>query len=259
MTQLRLTLGPLVVDRITTSHALARVDGLVRHGRGGFIVSPNADQLMLADRLPRLREAYRKASISLANGRVLQLMSLALRRPLPERISGPDFLFSLAQHAVERDYGVFLFGASEAVSEKVSQKLTEQFPGLRIVGQDSSVWPNPHPKRLLRKIRESGAQIVIVGLGCPQQEAWMLQHAEHIQPAVAFGLGSALDVVAEEAKLTPRWMTRVGIGWSYRMVCEPCRLAHRYLTSHRRVVPLFLSMASRRLRGSYRRAAAVST
>jgi len=259
MTQLRLTLGPLVVDRITTSRALARIDGLIRHGRGGFVVSPNADHLLHADRLPRLREAYRSASISLANGRVLQLISMALSRPIPERISGPDFLFSLAQHAVARDYGVFLFGASESVSAKVAQKLQEQFPGLRIVGQDSSVWPNSHPRQLLRKIRASGAQLVIVGLGCPQQEAWMLQHAEDIQPAVAFGLGSALDVVAEEAKLTPRWMSRVGIGWSYHLVCETCRLAHSYATRYRGIVPLFLRMVSMRLRGPKRRVQAVST
>jgi N-acetylglucosaminyldiphosphoundecaprenol N-acetyl-beta-D-mannosaminyltransferase len=259
MTQLRLTLGPLVVDRITTSRALARIDGMIRHGRGGFVVSPNADHLLHADRLPRLQKAYRQASISLANGRVLQLIALAFGRPIPEPISGPDFLFSLAQHAVERDYGVFLFGASESVSAKVSQKLQEQFPGLRIVGQDSSAWPNPHPRPLLRKIRESGAKLVIVGLGCPQQEAWMLQHAEDIQPAVAFGLGSALDIVAQEAKLTPRWMSRLGIGWSFHLVCEPCRMAHSYATKYRRIVPLFLRMFSRRLRGPQGQVETVST
>jgi N-acetylglucosaminyldiphosphoundecaprenol N-acetyl-beta-D-mannosaminyltransferase len=258
MTRFRLSLGPLVVDRISTSNALARIDGLIRHGRGGFVVNPSANQLALAERLPRLRAAYNNASLSLASGRLLQLASWALRRPLPERFSGPDFLFALAEHAERRDYGVFLVGASEQVAAKVSERLTEQFPGLRIVGQDSSVWPTSHPRQLLRKIRASGAQLVILGFASPNQEAWMLQHAEDIQPAVAFGLGSALEVVAQEARLTPRWMSRAGIGWSYELACEPCRAALQHVTGGRRLLPSLVRLFSARLRGPKRRTAAVA-
>jgi exopolysaccharide biosynthesis WecB/TagA/CpsF family protein len=259
MTRFRLSLGPLVVDRVSTSNALARIDGMIRHGRGGFVVNPSASQLALAERLPRLRAAYTKSSLSLASGRLLQLASLALRRPLPERFSGPDFLFALAAHAERRNYAVFLVGASERVSTTVAERLTEQFPGLRIVGQDSSVWPNPNPRQLVRKIRASGAQLVILGFESPNQEAWMLQHNEDIQPAVAFGLGSALEVVAQEARLTPRWMSRMGIGWSYSLVCEPCRAVMQYMTGGRRLLPLLVRVISMRLRGPKRSTAAVST
>jgi len=258
MTRPRLTLGPLVVDRISTSTALALIDGLMRHGRGGFVVTPGVEQLVLAERLPRLRAAYKSASLSLGGGRGLQLLAWALGRPIPERISGPDFLFSLAQHAANRDYGVFLLGASEKVSAAVAERLTEQFPGLRIVGQDSSQWPNAQPKRLLQKVRASGANIVLVGLGCPQQEAWMLQHAEDIRPAMAFGLGNALDVVAQEAQLTPHWMSRVGMGKGYRVLRRLFSNGKAFCTGCRRLIPLFLRIVSQRHRPSQQRAAAVS-
>lgn len=253
MTRTRTPIGPLVVDRMTTSNALARIDGLIRHGRGGFVVNPNAEQLMLAERLPRLREAYRKSSLSIAQGQSLRWMSLALRRPIPERISGVDFLLNLAEHAAARDYGVFLVGSSEAVSAKVAEQLQARFPGLRIVGRDTSAWPHSHPQRLMRRIRESGAKIVLVGHGCPVQEAWMLQHSEHIQPAVAFGVTSGFEKLAAEAKSAPRWMSRIGLAWSYHYVCTPCRVMHRYVVEHVRIAPLFLRVLVARLRGVQRR------
>jgi N-acetylglucosaminyldiphosphoundecaprenol N-acetyl-beta-D-mannosaminyltransferase len=258
MTRKLVPLGPLAVDRITTSRALARIDGLIRHGRGGFVVTPNVDHIVLANQLPRLREAYKKASLSLADGQPLLWMSRALGRPIPEKISGSDFIYTLAAHAVARDYGVFLYGASEAVSAKAAEVLTERFPGLRIVGRDTTAWPNAHPERVVQKIKDSGAQIVIVALGCPKQEAWMLQHSSDIRPAMAFGLGGSLDFVAGKVKRAPRWMSRSGLEWSYRLAREPRRMAHRYLVRDRKIVPLFLGMLATRLRGPRRRVAAVS-
>lgn len=249
MPRTRTPIGPLVVDRITTSNALARVDGLIRHGRGGYVVTPNAEQLLLAERLPRLRESYRNSSLSIAEGRGLRLISYMLGRPMPERGSGVDFLQKLVGHAVARDYGVFLVGSSEATSAKVAEQLVERFPRLRIVGRDTSPWPHANQKQLMRSIRESGAQIVIVGHGCPTQEAWMLQHAEDIQPAIAFGLSNALETLIEEAKVAPRWMSRLRLGWSYRIACGPCRLVHRYVLDHLRVAPLFLRVMAARGRG----------
>lgn len=253
MPRTRTPIGPLVVDRITTSNALARIDGLIRHGRGGFVVTPNGHQLLLAERLPRLREAYRKSALSIAEGRGLRWLSSVLRRPMPERVSKSDFLHKLAGHAVARDYGVFLVGSSETASAKVAEQLVERFPGLRILGRDTSPWPNVNQKQLMRRIRESGAQIVIVGHGCPTQEAWMVQHAEDIQPAIAFGLSNALEKLAAEAKVAPRWMSRLGLGWSYSFVCEPCRLVQRYVLVNFRVAPLLLRVMASRVRGVQRR------
>jgi len=250
-------LGPLAVDRITTGEALSRIDGLLRDGRGGFVVTPNVDHIVLAHQIPRLREAYRRAALSLADGQPLLWMSRALGRPIPEKISGSDFIWSLAERAAERDWGVFLYGASEAVSVEAAAALVARYRTLRIVGRDTSVWPNARPQTLIEKIKESGAHVVIVALGCPKQEAWMLQHELAISPAVAFGLGGSLDFVAGRIPRAPRWMSRSGLEWSYRLAREPRRMAQRYLVRDRKIIPLFLRMLADRALGAGRRAGSV--
>ena len=258
MTRKLIQLGPLAVDRISLPQALSRIEGLIRDRRGGFVVTPNVDHIVLAHQLPRLREAYRRASLSLADGQPLLWMARALGRPIPEKISGSDFIWTLAERAAERGWRVFLYGGSEAVSAQAAAVLSARYPALRIVGRDTSAWPSAQSQDVVEKIRTSGADIVIVALGCPKQESWMLQHGGAIAPALALGLGGSLDFVAGKVPRAPRWMSRAGLEWSYRLAREPRRMAHRYLVRDRKIVPLFLRMLADRALSSSRRSASVS-
>ena len=79
-----------------------------------------------------------------------------------------------------------------------------------------------------------------------------------IAPALALGLGGSLDFVAGKVPRAPRWMSRAGLEWSYRLAREPRRMAHRYLVRDRKIVPLFLRMLADRALSSSRRSASVS-
>jgi len=82
---------------------------------------------------------------------------------------------------------------------------------------------------VLRAIRESGAHVVVVALGCPKQELFMARYERDLAPAVAFGLGGSLDFVAGAVQRAPAWLSRAGLEWAYRLSKEPRRLAYRYL------------------------------
>jgi len=46
---------------------------------------------------------------------------------------------------------------------------------------------------------------------------------------VLLGVGASLDFVAGIQKRAPRWMSKAGLEWLYRLAQEPRRLAARYL------------------------------
>jgi N-acetylglucosaminyldiphosphoundecaprenol N-acetyl-beta-D-mannosaminyltransferase len=91
---------------------------------------------------------------------------------------------------------------------------------------------------VVRKIVDSGVRILFVGLGCPKQERWMIEHRGRV-PAVMFGVGAAFDFIAGTKKQAPRWMMRLGLEWIFRFATEPRRLARRYLKNNPRFVLLF--------------------
>jgi N-acetylglucosaminyldiphosphoundecaprenol N-acetyl-beta-D-mannosaminyltransferase len=90
----------------------------------------------------------------------------------------------------------------------------------------------------VRNIRESGADIVFVGIGTPKQERWMHSHAERLPGTVLFGVGAAFDFHAGRVRQAPGWMQGAGLEWAFRLCMEPLRLWKRYLMLN----PLFITL-----------------
>lgn len=245
----RVLIGSVHFDKVTQRSALQEVKRLIGARAGGYVVTPNVDHVVLADRRPELRGVYRGASLSLADGQPILWMARLLGSPLPEKVSGSDLLFPLMTAASREGWGVFLFGATPEVSERAEARLKERNPWLRVVGRDTSVWNPDDPESsaaVVDKIRRSGADLVVVALGCPKQELWMARHADQISPAVSIGLGGSLDFAAGAVRRAPGWMARAGLEWLFRLAQEPRRLAYRYLVRDVQIVPVFLATLMRR-------------
>jgi N-acetylglucosaminyldiphosphoundecaprenol N-acetyl-beta-D-mannosaminyltransferase len=233
-------IGPVRFDPVTQDQALEAIAALIARGRGGFVVTPNVDHVVLAHQHTGLADAYRRAALSLVDGQPIVWMARLLGRPVPEKVSGSDFVGPLMATAAQRGWRVFLFGAAEAVSATAARTLTAFYPGLQIVGRDTTSWdPNGGASHaVVERIRLSKADLVVVALGCPKQELWMARHADAIGPAVAIGLGGTLDFVAGKVRRSPPWMSHWGLEWLYRLAQEPRRMAYRYLVRDPQILPL---------------------
>lgn len=240
----RAWIGDLGLDRLTLAQTIDAVDALITRGRGGYVVTPNVDHLVLATRHDELRRAHARAALSLTDGQPLVWMSRLLGTPVPEKVSGSDLLDPLMAYAARKSRGVFFFGSTPATLAAARRRFERLYPGLRIVGQDCSFWradddTPPDASATVRAIRASGAEIVVLALSCPRQEQWMARHADAIAPAVAFGLGASLDFAGGAVRRSPAWMSRAGLEWLYRLAQEPTRLASRYLVRDTRALPIF--------------------
>ncbi len=88
--------------------------------------------------------------------------------------------------------------------------------------------PAADTAKLVDQIRESGADVVWVGMGTPAQDHWMHGAAPHLE-APLVGVGSAFDLLAGRTRAAPGWVKRAGLQWAFRLLQEPRRLWRRYL------------------------------
>ncbi len=250
----RISIGSVPVDRVTREDAIWKIDALISVRRGGYVVTPNIDHIVLAARDSRLGEAYRRASLSLADGQPVVWMARALGARRQQRASGSDLIDPLMAYAAAHARKVFFFGARPEVSAEAERVLVGRHRGLAIVGRDTSFWsPDettaPEDSPVVRAVRASGASLLVVALGCPKQELWMARHAQALAPTVAIGLGGSLDFVAGAVSRAPSWMSNAGLEWAYRLAQEPRRLAYRYLVRDLQIVPIFTGDLLRRAFG----------
>lgn len=251
-----LHVGRLPVDPVTQSGALDVIDTLVQSRNGGYVLTPNVDHVVLAEQSPALCEAYDAASLSLADGMPIVWASRLLGRRLPEKVSGSDLVLPLMARAEARGWSVYLLGGGPGVGRRAAAVLEERFPALRIVGvaapMVSGAIRSSANDAVARRVRDANPDIVLVALGCPKQELWMHAYARTLMPSVALGIGASLDFIAGTVRRAPRWMSRAGLEWLWRLLREPRRLWRRYLVRD----PSFVRVLFRQLRARRRRAPA---
>ncbi len=150
---------------------------------------------------------------------------------LPDRVYGPELMLRLMQGAVQNRIPVYLYGSTEKTLSLLAANMQTLFPNLIIAGQEPSKFRRLSPwekEELVNRITSSGARMVLVGLGCPRQEAWIYEYRKSLRmPLVA--VGAAFDFHAQTARQAPFWMQRCGLEWFYRLVQEPKRLWRRYM------------------------------
>jgi N-acetylglucosaminyldiphosphoundecaprenol N-acetyl-beta-D-mannosaminyltransferase len=153
---------------------------------------------------------------------------------LRERVYGPELTLRLCARAAEDGIPIFLYGGSSEVIKMLVQKLQLQFPALQIAGAESPPFRALTPAEdadVVRRINDSGAGIVFIGLGCPKQDHFAADHADRIR-AVQVCVGAAFDFHAGAKSMAPAWMQRRGLEWVYRLSREPRRLWRRYLQTN---------------------------
>ena len=246
MVEKKIRLGKIHADCLTFSEALRAIELLIEAGEGGFVVTPNVDHVVLAEHDERLRDAYTDASLSLADGMPLIWMSHILGTPLPEKISGSDLVVPLLRRAATLEKSVYFLGSAEGVGEEAGRRLKQDIESLNIVGTDSPPFgfeqDETEEERTMQKVIDAKPDVVLFALGCPKQELLMHKWYKKLAPSILLGIGASLDFLAGNVKRSPRWMSKMGLEWMYRLSQDPQRLAKRYLGRDLAILPIFLRM-----------------
>jgi N-acetylglucosaminyldiphosphoundecaprenol N-acetyl-beta-D-mannosaminyltransferase len=166
------------------------------------------------------------------------------------RVYGPDLMLAWCKRAAQGGIPIYLYGSTEETLQKLSETLQRQFPGLPIAGTHAPPFRALSPQEEaadVDRIHQSGARVVLVGLGCPKQEQWMHRQLGHF-PGVMIGVGAAFNFFSGEVSQAPRWMMALGLEWLYRFSQEPRRLWRRYLLNN----PLFVLIFAMQLLRNHR-------
>ncbi len=167
-------------------------------------------------------------------------LNLLYKTGLPDRVTGPQLMLQICERAAQEGLPIYLYGSRPSVLESLSQNLLARFPKLIIAGSQPSRFRQVSPEEkqeIIAEIRESGAAMTFVGLGCPRQEVWAYEYtAELSMPTMA--VGAAFDFHAGNLSQAPQILQKWGLEWFYRLMQEPTRLWKRYVFLN----PLYVSL-----------------
>lgn len=212
------------VDQVTMAESLAAAEHIISTDRGGQHVSINAAKVIKARRDPRMAEIVAGAALATADGQSIVLAGRLLGTPLPERVTGIDFMSDLLSLAGRRGYTVYLYGAKPSTVATVHALITAQ--GIDVVGYDSGF--EPDAEVVAGRIAALAPDLLFVALPTPAKELFIRRHLADLGVGLAVGVGGSFDVLAGEVSRAPGWMQRAGLEWAHRIALEPHRVTRPY-------------------------------
>ena len=224
----------LYINLISYEKALSNVIDLAKQRISSYACFVNGHMSIEAYDRKEFAEYVNNATFVLADGKPLAIALRLLYGVKQDRIAGMDFMLSVLTECAKNNLSVFLFGSTDFVLEELKKRIEQNHPDLRIAGSISpsfSEFSEEETANYIGRIKESNANIVLVGMGCPKQETWMAKNLKYID-APLLGVGGAFSVYAGLVKRSPFWMQKFSLEWLYRLIQEPRRMWKRYLITN---------------------------
>ena len=218
-------------DSLTLAESVTKIGELVCRRVPSYVITANLNYAMLNHRHREMHRVTQDASLILADGQPIVWRSKLAQRPLPERVTGSELIFQLAERASAEGWRIYFLGGAPGVAECCANSLQDRYPGLTVAGFESPPFRELTPSEQAQqdaRIRDAGTDILLVALGQPKGELWIHQHYQRLGVPVSIQLGASFDFIAGTAKRAPAMWQGVGLEWAYRMLSDPKRLAPRY-------------------------------
>ncbi len=220
----------------------------------GILITPNVDHLVKLQKDRDFYEVYQQAEWVVCDSKILYLLSKLLKRPLSEAIPGSSFFTAFYNyHKDNPDCRIFLLGAAEGVAKKAMEEINTKVGRKIVVGAHSPSFGfeknEEECNQLIGIVNRSGANVLLVGVGAPKQEKWIMKYRGHMPEVDIFmALGATIDFEAKTLKRAPILWQRIGMEWLYRCWKDPKRLLRRYFIDDMQFFAYFL----KQLWGVYR-------
>lgn len=200
----------------------------------GVLVTPNVDQIVKMQSDREYYDIVKKAEWIICDSKILYLCAKILGRSLPEAIPGSSFFPAFYEyHKDDENCKIFLLGAMDGVAQKAMDNINRKMGRRMVVGAYSPSYGFEknieENEKIYQMIKDSGATVVLVGVGCPKQEKWIDAHKTKMPEVnMWLALGATIDFEAGNIKRAPMIWRKMYMEWFYRFLQEPRRMYKRY-------------------------------
>lgn len=242
----KLKLLDVNIDVLTIEVLNCEIKNIIESQGKEIIANHNLHSIYLLKNNPDLEEFWEKAYLTHVDGMPLiwwgNILGYSIKRK--HRITYLDWIYPLFDTINENKWSVFYLGGKPGIADTAVDTLKSSFQSISFETQNGFFNVNPGSidnKKIVNKINSFSPNVLMVGMGMPRQERWILQNFENLDANVILNCGACFDYIAGEQKTPPRVYGRLGLEWLYRFINDPKRLFERYFVEPFGLLPLFLN------------------
>jgi exopolysaccharide biosynthesis WecB/TagA/CpsF family protein len=200
----------------------------------------NANNANISANSPELTGALQR-SVVLSDGVGLNVASRMLYgAPFPANLNGTDFVPRLLKERPE-PLIVGLVGSELEVVTEAALRFAEIAPQHKFIVISDGYFTTQTQAKVMASIHSAKPDILLVGMGTPQQEVWTDEFIGPNECTIVFTVGALFDFVSQRTARAPLALRNLKLEWLFRLALEPRRLFRRYVLGN----PVFLLRALR--------------
>lgn len=203
-----------------------------------YVVTPNVDHMIrLADSPVAVRRAYEQADLKLCDSRVLARLAGMAGIDLTV-VPGSDMTADLFRTGLHDGDRVCLIGGKPGDGAR----LQALYPGVTMIQHCPPMGLRNDPVARAAAVDAAvaaQARLTLFAVGSPQQELLANEMAARSNAGgTGLCVGASTDFLLGTQRRAPRLIQQLSMEWSWRLLTDPRRLAHRYLVEGPAIFPM---------------------
>jgi N-acetylglucosaminyldiphosphoundecaprenol N-acetyl-beta-D-mannosaminyltransferase len=192
----------------------------------------NAYSWTIAERLQVFKQAILESDVLLPDGVSIVLAARLLTGQRIKKMAGADIHRSLLELLQSSGGSCFYLGASEETLSKIKERITIEYPSVRIASYSppfKQTFTEEENDRMCEAVNTFSPDVLFIGMTAPKQELWVHENKQRLHTKVICTVGAVFDFYAGTQKRPSPRMQQLGLEWFGRLLKNPRRLWKRYL------------------------------
>jgi len=182
----------------------------------------NFERLLGAD----LLDSLATETVMLLDGIGLKLAAAIQGNGWVHDLNGTDLFPMVINNMDVGSTPLFLLGGRQDIVEGAAKNITRKW-GVPIAGCHHGFFEESEERDICDRINASGAKILLIGLGCPRQEAFMLRNRSALKTQLIWVVGGLFDFMAGANPRAPLLLRKTRLEWLFRWAIEPRQKTYR--------------------------------
>jgi len=211
-------------DNVTMNEAITKCQDFLKTDKVNVIVTPNPEIVMQARKDDIYQKILNNSELVIPDGIGVVIGSKILKTPLKERVAGYDLICNLFNEKSIDNKKIYILGAKPGVAEEAKKNIEMKY-NAKVVGLHDGYFKKDDEETIIKDINNSGANILLVGLGMVRQEKFIDKYKKALNNIrIAIGCGGSIDVLAGVAQRAPKFFVKHNLEWFYRLIKQPTRI-----------------------------------
>jgi N-acetylglucosaminyldiphosphoundecaprenol N-acetyl-beta-D-mannosaminyltransferase len=220
----RVSVLGLPIDRVTMDQTVEILAGFLRSEGTKLVFTADSNAFVNAESDQDYKRLFDESALITPDsaGPVWALEKYG--KPVPGRVSGVDLLEKVCQLSVDTGCRIYFLGSSPGIAQAAMDRLNEKYSGCKIVGARDGYFKPSEDNIVASEIAEFKPDVLVVAMGMPRQELFILNTASIIGAKIGIGVGGSLDVHSGNVKRAPLVIQKLKLEWLWRVLLNPKKM-----------------------------------